>query len=76
AARRANPRPPVGTALGQHCVNIMEYWKAFNARTESLEKGAPVPEIISVYNPPPITHDIKTPPAAYLHKKPAGIKSG
>ena len=72
----ANPSPPVGPALGQHGVNIMEFCKAFNARTESLEKGAPVPVIISVYNDRSFTFDMKTPPAAYLLKKAAGIKSG
>ena len=76
AAGMANPSPPVGPALGQHGVNIMEFCKAFNARTESLEKGAPVPVIISVYNDRSFTFDMKTPPAAYLLKKAAGIKSG
>ncbi|SFD21022.1 50S ribosomal protein L11 [Pseudoalteromonas denitrificans] len=76
AAGMANPSPPVGPALGQHGVNIMEFCKGFNARTESLEKGAPVPVIISVYSDRSFTFDMKTPPAAYLLKKAAGIKSG
>lgn len=76
AAGMANPSPPVGPALGQHGVNIMEFCKGFNARTESLEKGAPVPVIISVYSNRSFTFDMKTPPAAYLLKKAAGIKSG
>lgn len=76
AAGMANPSPPVGPALGQHGVNIMEFCKGFNARTESLEKGAPVPVIISVYSDCSFTFDMKTPPAAYLLKKAAGIKSG
>ncbi|MEI8617714.1 50S ribosomal protein L11 [Pseudoalteromonas sp. B193] len=76
AAGMANPSPPVGPALGQHGVNIMEFCKAFNARTESIEKGAPVPVVISVYGDRSFTFDMKTPPAAYLLKKAAGIKSG
>ena len=75
-AGMANPSPPVGPALGQHGVNIMEFCKAFNARTESIEKGAPVPVVISVYGDRSFTFDMKTPPAAYLLKKAAGIKSG
>ena len=70
AAGMANPSPPVGPALGQQGVNIMEFCKAFNARTESIEKGLPIPVVITVYF---IT---KTPPAAVLLKKAAGIKSG
>ena len=73
---QANPAPPVGPALGQRGVNIMEFCKAFNARTESIEKGAPVPVVISVYGDRSFTFDMKTPPAAYLLKKAAGIKSG
>ena len=75
-AGAANPAPPVGPALGQRGVNIMEFCKAFNARTESIEKGAPVPVVISVYGDRSFTFDMKTPPAAYLLKKAAGIKSG
>ena len=76
AAGSANPSPPVGPALGQHGVNIMEFCKAFNARTESVDKGAPVPVVISVYSDRSFTFEMKTPPAAYLLKKAAGIKSG
>lgn len=75
-AGAANPSPPVGPALGQHGVNIMEFCKAFNARTESLEKGAPVPVVITVYNDRSFTFETKTPPAAFLLKKAAGITSG
>ncbi len=76
SAGMANPSPPVGPALGQHGVNIMEFCKAFNAKTDSLEKGAPVPVIITVYSDRSFTFIIKTPPASYLLKKAAGIKSG
>jgi len=76
AAGMANPSPPVGPALGQHGVNIMEFCKAFNAKTESQEKGAPVPVIITVYADRSFTFETKTPPAAYLLLKAAGIKSG
>ncbi|WP_114325123.1 50S ribosomal protein L11 [Candidatus Colwellia aromaticivorans] len=76
AAGAANPSPPVGPALGQHGVNIMEFCKAFNAKTDSLEKGAPVPVVITVYNDRSFTFETKTPPASFLLKKAAGIKSG
>ncbi|ATG72636.1 50S ribosomal protein L11 [Zobellella denitrificans] len=76
AAGAANPSPPVGPALGQHGVNIMEFCKAFNARTESLEKGAPTPVVITVYSDRSFTFETKTPPAAFLLKKAAGVKSG
>ena len=76
AAGMANPSPPVGPALGQHGVNIMEFCKAFNARTEAMDKGAPVPVVITVYNDRSFTFETKTPPASYLLKKAAGIKSG
>ena len=76
AAGKANPSPPVGPALGQHGVNIMEFCKAFNAKTDSMEKGAPVPVVITVYADRSFTFDTKTPPAAYLLKKAAGLKSG
>ncbi|MEY8197789.1 MAG: 50S ribosomal protein L11 [Colwellia sp.] len=76
AAGAANPSPPVGPALGQHGVNIMEFCKAFNAKTDSLEKGAPVPVVITVYNDRSFTFETKTPPASYLLKKAAGVKSG
>ncbi|WP_339389187.1 50S ribosomal protein L11 [Vibrio caribbeanicus] len=76
AAGMANPSPPVGPALGQHGVNIMEFCKAFNAKTESIEKGLPTPVVITVYNDRSFTFVTKTPPAAVLLKKAAGIKSG
>jgi len=76
AAGAANPSPPVGPALGQHGVNIMEFCKAFNARTESLEKGMPIPVQISVFDDRSFTFETKTPPASFLLKKAAGIKSG
>ncbi|EDY85592.1 ribosomal protein L11 [gamma proteobacterium HTCC5015] len=72
----ANPSPPVGPALGQHGVNIMEFCKAFNAQTQELENGLPVPVVITVYNDRSFTFIMKTPPAAILLKKAAGIKSG
>jgi large subunit ribosomal protein L11 len=75
-AQDANPSPPVGPALGQHGVNIMEFCKAFNAQTQNLEKGMPVPVVITVYNDRSFTFIMKTPPAAILLKKAAGIKSG
>ncbi|AIL71952.1 ribosomal protein L11 [Vibrio vulnificus YJ016] len=76
AAGMANPSPPVGPALGQRGVNIMEFCKAFNAKTESMEKGLPVPVVITVYSDRSFTFVTKTPPAAVLLKKAAGIKSG
>ena len=76
AAGKANPSPPVGPALGQHGVNIMEFCKAFNAQTQQLDQGAPVPVVITVYSDRSFTFTMKTPPAAYLLKKAAGIKSG
>ena len=75
-AGQANPSPPVGPALGQHGVNIMEFCKAFNAQTQSVEPGLPVPVVISVYGDRSFTFVMKTPPAAVLLKKAAGIKSG
>ena len=76
AAGMANPSPPVGPALGQQGVNIMEFCKAFNARTESLEKGLPIPVVITVYADRSFTFITKTPPAAVLLKKAAGIPKG
>ncbi|GHW16615.1 ribosomal protein L11 [Vibrio cholerae] len=76
AAGMANPSPPVGPALGQRGVNIMEFCKAFNARTESLEKGLPIPVVITVYSDRSFTFETKTPPASVLLKKAASIKSG
>ncbi len=75
-ANEANPSPPVGPALGQHGVNIMEFCKAFNARTQSMEKGMPVPVVITVYNDRSFTFITKTPPASILLKKAAGVQSG
>lgn len=75
-AQDANPSPPVGPALGQHGVNIMEFCKAFNAKTQSMEKGMPVPVVITVYNDRSFTFITKTPPASVLLKKAAGIQKG
>ncbi len=75
-AGAANPSPPVGPALGQHGVNIMEFCKAFNAKTESMEKGMPIPVIITVYEDRSFTFVTKTPPASFLLKKAAKLKSG
>jgi len=75
-ASDANPSPPVGPALGQHGVNIMEFCKAFNAQTQSLEKGMPVPVVITVYNDKSFTFITKTPPASVLLKKAAGLSKG
>lgn len=76
AAGQANPSPPVGPALGQHGVNIMEFCKAFNAQTQGMEPGSPVPVVISVYGDRSFTFETKTPPAAFLLRKAAKIKSG
>ena len=76
AAGAANPSPPVGPALGQHGVNIMEFCKTFNARTEKFEKGMPIPVVITVYSDRSFTFETKTPPASFLLKKTAGLKSG
>lgn len=76
AAGMANPSPPVGPALGQHGVNIMEFCKAFNAQTEKVEKGLPIPVVITVYNDRSFTFITKTPPAAVLILKALGLKSG
>jgi|TARA_R110001599_G_C12221712_1_gene657356 large subunit ribosomal protein L11 len=76
AAGKANPSPPVGPALGQHGVNIMEFCKAFNAQTQGMEAGLPIPVVISVYTDKSFTFIMKTPPAAVLLKKAAGVKSG
>ncbi len=75
-AGEANPSPPVGPALGQHGVNIMEFCKAFNAKTQKVEKGLPIPVVITVFNDKSFTFVTKTPPASILLKKAAGIKSG
>ena len=75
-AGEANPSPPVGPALGQHGVNIMEFCKAFNAKTSDVEKGLPIPVVISVYSDRSFTFITKTPPASILLKKAVGITSG
>jgi large subunit ribosomal protein L11 len=75
-AQEANPSPPVGPALGQHGVNIMEFCKAFNAQTQNLDKGMPTPVVITVYSDRSFTFIMKTPPAAILLKKAAGISKG
>lgn len=75
-AGSANPSPPVGPALGQHGVNIMEFCKAFNAKTQDLEKGMPTPVVITVYNDRSFTFETKTPPASVLLKKAVGIPKG
>lgn len=75
-AGSANPSPPVGPALGQHGVNIMEFCKAFNAQTQGLEKNMPIPVVISVYSDKSFTFVTKTPPASVLLKKSAGIQKG
>jgi large subunit ribosomal protein L11 len=72
----ANPAPPIGPALGQRGVNIMEFCKAFNAATQELEKGAPIPTVITVYADRSFSFTTKTPPASFLLKKAANIKSG
>ena len=75
-AGEANPSPPVGPALGQRGVNIMEFCKAFNAKTADVEKGLPLPVVITVYSDRSFTFITKTPPASILLKKMLGIKSG
>ncbi len=75
-AGEANPSPPVGPALGQHGVNIMEFCKAFNAETQDTEKGLPIPVVITVYSDKSFTFIKKTPPAAILLKKAAGVGKG
>ncbi|MFL6789132.1 MAG: 50S ribosomal protein L11 [Sphingomicrobium sp.] len=75
-AGAANPSPPIGPALGQRGVNIMEFCKAFNASTQELEKGAPIPTVITVYADRSFSFTTKTPPASFLLKKAAKLKSG
>ena len=75
-AGAANPSPPIGPALGQRGVNIMEFCKAFNAQTGDTEKGTPLPTVITVYADRSFSFETKTPPASYLLKKAAGLKSG
>ena len=76
AAGQANPTPPVGPALGQHGVNIMEFCKAFNAQTQGMEPGIPIPCVITVYQDRSFTFITRTPPAAVLLRKIAGIEKG
>jgi len=75
-AGEANPSPPIGPALGQRGVNIMEFCKAFNAKTQDVEKGLPLPVVITVYSDRSFTFITKTPPATVLIKKATGLKSG
>lgn len=75
-AGQANPSPPVGPALGQHGVNIMDFCKAFNAKTQSQEQGLPTPVVITVFADKSFTFEVKTPPAAVLLRKAAGIAKG
>jgi len=75
-AGEAKPSPPVGPALGQHGVNIMEFCKAFNAETQSLETGMPIPVVITVYSDKSFTYIKKTPPASVLLRKAAGLQKG
>lgn len=75
-AGQANPSPPVGPALGQHGVNIMEFCKAFNAETQSTEPGLPIPVVITIYSDRSFTFIKKTPPAAVLLRKAAGLDKG
>lgn len=76
AAGEAKPAPPIGPALGQRGVNIMEFCKQFNAATQDMEKGTPLPTVITVYGDRSFTFVTKTPPASYLIKKAANLKSG
>ncbi|MGK2914657.1 MAG: 50S ribosomal protein L11 [Porticoccaceae bacterium] len=76
AAANAKPSPPVGPALGQHGVNIMEFCKAFNAQTQGVEPGLPIPVVITVYSDRSFTFIMKTPPASVLLRKAAGVDKG
>lgn len=76
SAGKANPSPPVGPALGQRGLNIMEFCKAFNAATQNMEPGLPVPVVITAYADKSFTFVLRTPPASFLIKKLAGVKSG
>ena len=75
-AKEAAPGPPVGPALGQHGLNIMEFCKAFNAKTQSMENGMPIPVVITVYADRSFSFETKTPPASFLLKKAAGVDKG
>ncbi|MBN9241162.1 MAG: 50S ribosomal protein L11 [Mesorhizobium sp.] len=76
AAGSATPSPPIGPALGQRGINIMEFCKAFNAQTQEMEKGSPIPVVITYYQDKSFTFVMKTPPVAYFLKKAANLKSG
>jgi large subunit ribosomal protein L11 len=76
AAGSATPSPPIGPALGQRGINIMEFCKAFNAQTQEMEKGSPVPVVITYYQDKSFTFQMKTPPVSFFLKKAANIKSG
>jgi large subunit ribosomal protein L11 len=75
-AGAANPSPPIGPALGQRGLNIMEFCKAFNAQTQNMEKGAPLPVVITIYADRSFTFELKTPPVSHFLKKAANIQSG
>jgi large subunit ribosomal protein L11 len=75
-AGSANPSPPIGPALGQRGLNIMEFCKAYNAQTQKLEKGAPIPVVITVYGDRSFTFEMKTPPVSFFLKKAAKLESG
>ena len=75
-AGAANPAPPIGPALGQRGLNIMEFCKAFNAQTQKMEKGAPIPVVITIYGDRSFTFEMKTPPMSHFLKKAAKLESG
>src|SRR5437899_3197396 len=75
-AGATNPSPPIGPALGQRGLNIMEFCKAFNAQTQKMEKGSPIPVVITVYQDRSFTFELKTPPVSYFIKKAAKLESG
>ena len=75
-AGAANPSPPIGPALGQRGLNIMEFCKAFNAQTQKMEKNMPIPVVITTYQDRSFTFELKTPPVSYFLKKAAGLESG
>ena len=75
-AGKANPSPPIGPALGQRGLNIMEFCKSFNAQTQQLEKGSPIPVIITIYQDRSFTFEMRTPPVSYFIKKAAKLESG
>jgi large subunit ribosomal protein L11 len=75
-AGAANPSPPIGPALGQRGLNIMEFCKAFNAQTQNLEKGSPIPVVITIYADRSFAFEMRTPPVSYFHKKAAKLESG